>query len=634
MFSKKNIIKRYGHVLDPEEILLDKKAAEMDESQLSKLEWPLASVFIKGVLFFGILFLSIIFVRIVYLQIVKGAYYANLADNNKTRYYVINAPRGIIYDRYGTPLVLNAPSFSLTLIPLDLPRDFQEREQLINQVVSIFNLNKDEIENILKEENRLSSLEPILLKPKLEVEEIRKFEANVAPNKGFMIMADTSRYYPYKEALAHVVGYVGKMSLEDKKNYPNYPLTSMIGKDGLEAYYENILQGEWGKRLIEVDAYGKLKQDLGVIDPKPGQDLVTTIDKDLQIKLYDSLKKQLEEIGVTAGAGIALNPKNGEVLALVSLPSFDPNVLVKGSPQNLIHDYLNNKNHPFFNRVVSGLYAPGSLIKPLMALAALEEKIISPLKKIYDEGQIVITSPYNPKEKYIFRDWKPHGWVDMRKALAVSCNVYFWAVGGGYQDITGLGLEKIKKYWQLFKLGEKQGIDLKNENIGVLPDQDWLKKIRPNDPYWKLGDTYNVSIGEGGLNLTPLALADYISTIANKGVLFAPHLKKDISPVPLVNLNVSEENLKVVQEGMRQVVTEGTATLLNDLPFEVAGKSGSPKLVSMGKEKYNALFAAYAPYDDPQIVLLILIEQPPQGSIATLPVVYDVLSWYWENRIK
>ena len=634
MVLRKNLIKRDGHLLDPEEILLDKRAEEMGENQLAKLEWPLASIFVKGLFVFCLILIAVIFSRIFYLQIVKGSYYKDLADSNKTRHYVINAPRGIIYDRYGEPLVLNSPSFSLTMVPLDLPRDSNERKELIDQVVSIFNLNKADVENILQENGRLSSIEPILLKPKLEVDEIRKFEANIESNKGFVVIADTSRYYPYKETMAQVVGYVGKISSDDKAIYKDYPLTSMVGKDGLESYYESTLQGKWGRRLVEVDAYGRLKQDLGTISPQQGDDLITTIDKDLQIKFYESLEKQLKNLGVSSGAGIALNPKTGEVLAMVNLPSFDPNVLVKGSPSDLINQYLTSKHYPLFNRVISGLYSPGSLITPLVALAALEEKIINPLKKIYDEGQIVITSPYNPKEKYIFNDWQPHGWVDMRKALAVSCNVYFWTVGGGYKDITGLGLEKIKKYWNLFGLGRKQGIDLDDESVGALPDEEWLKKVRPNDSLWKLGDTYNISIGEGGLTLTPLQMADYISTIANNGILMKPHLKKDISPTPLLNLNVSLENLKIVQEGMRQVVTEGTATSLNDLPMEAAGKSGSPKFISLGKEKYHALFGVYAPYSDPQIVILVLIEQPPQGSIATLPIVREVLDWYYQNRIN
>jgi len=636
MILRKNLIKRDGHLLDPEEILLDKRAEEMGENQLAKLEWPLASIFVKGLLVFCSILMAVIFSRIFYLQIAKGSYYEDLADNNKTRHYVINAPRGIIYDRYGEPLVLNSPSFSLTVVPLDLPRDSNERKKLIDQVVSIFNLNKDDIENILQENDRLSSIEPILLKPKLEVDEIRKFEANVESNKGFIVIADISRYYPYKETMAQVLGYVGKISSDDQKIYKDYPLTSMVGKDGLESYYESTLQGKWGRRLVEVDAYGKLKQDLGTISPQPGDDLITTIDKDLQIQFYESLEKQLKNLGVSAGAGIALNPKTGEVLAMVSLPSFDPNIMVKGSPQNIINQYLISKSYPLFNRVISGLYPSGSLIKPLMAIAALEEKIIDPLKKIYDEGQIVITNPYNPKDKYIFHDWKEGGWgwIDMRRAIAVSCNVYFWTIGGGYKDIKGLGLTKIQKYWNLFGLGKKQGIDLDDESAGVLPDEEWLEKIRPDDPTWKVGDTYNISIGEGGLSLTPLEMIDYISTIANNGVLMKPHLRKNISPTPLLNLDVSLDNLKIVQEGMRQVITEGTGTLLNDLGMTVAAKSGSPMFISEKGAGYHAIFAAYAPYENPQIVILVLIEGPPQGSVATLPVAKEVLDWYYQNRIS
>ncbi|MGC8651350.1 MAG: penicillin-binding protein 2 [Minisyncoccia bacterium] len=633
MNLKRNTIKRNEHLIDPEEILLDKRAEEMGETQLMKMDWPLSSGFLRGFFIVCLVLVFILGARIFDLEIVKGAYYSDLALHNKTRYYVINPPRGIIYDRYHNPLVLNSPSFSLIMVPLDLPRRDSDRELLINQVVSVFNLNKDEIENILKDDNILSSINPILLKTNLNVDEIRKFEANALSNKGFVVEADTSRYYPYADTMAQLVGYVGKMSSQDKLTYPNYPLTSIVGKEGLELEYENSLQGTWGKRLVEVDAYGKVKQDLGTLDPQPGKDLNTTIDKDLQIKLYDSLKNQLANLGVTRGAAIALNPKTGEVLALVSLPSFDPNVLTKGYPSQTINQYFQDKNHPLFNRVVSGLYAPGSLIKPLMAVAALEEKIIDPLKKIYDEGKIVINNPYHPEVKYVFNDWKPHGWVDMRKALAVSCNVYFWTVGGGYQNITGLGLAKIQKYWNLFGLNKKQGIDLSDEATGVLPSEAWLKTIRPEDPVWKLGDTYNISIGEGGLILTPLELVDYISAISNNGVMMKPHLNKDTNPTPLLNLNVPLSDLKIIQEGMRQVVTIGTATSLNDLPMPVAGKSGSPKFISLGKAQFNALFAAYAPYNNPQIVLLVLIEDPPQGSIATLPVVHDVLSWYYENRI-
>ncbi len=645
MFSRKKftINNRDKYLLDPEEILLDKKAEEMGEEETIKLEWPLSSALLKYIWLIGFILLAIVFSRVFYLSVVKGSYYADLSSFNKTRYYIINAPRGIIFDRNNQPLVNNVPSFSLTLVPLDLPRDEMERENLTQQVTKIFNLNSVDLDELLKEKGRLSSLDPILLKSNVSVAELRQFEASIEPNKGFTIITDTARQYPYGESLAHVIGYLGKISAQEKAKYNSYPLTVLVGKEGLEEYYESELQGEWGKRLVEVDASGKVVQDLGTLSPKKGDDLITTLDVDLQIKLYQSLTQRIEELGVTAGAALALNPKTGEILALVSVPSFDPNIMTQGFPVSTINSYLKDVRKPLFNRVISGLYFPGSLIKPLMALAALEEKIITPERKIFDEGKIVITSPYNPQVKYTFTDMKPHGWVDVKKALAVSCNVYFWTVGGGYGDIQGLGLSRIQKYWHLFGLGEKDGLDLNDENTGVLPDEEWLKRIRPQDPLWKLGDTYNISIREGGLSLTPLEMADYIATIANNGTSFKPYLAKEIknqqgeiiktaTSSVLVRLDVSPQNLKVVQEGMREVVTSGTATELNNLPFKVAGKSGSPEFVLNGKKHYHAIFGAYAPYEDPQIVLLVLIEDIPQGSVATLSVVSDVLNWYYENR--
>jgi len=625
-------IKRDKHYLDPEEVLLD-KATEEKEGAPGKLEWPISSFFLKGFFLIGLICFSLIFFRVFYLQIAKGKYYENLSYSNKARYFIINAPRGIIYDRYGEPLVFNSPSFSLVMIPLDLPKDKEEKNKITEEAVNIFNLEKTEIEKLLKDKNIFYSIEPIPLKLNLEVEEIRRFEANIPDNKGFSVITDISRLYPYGEAMAHLLGYVGRISPEDKKHYSHYPLVTMIGKDGLESFYEKELQGKWGKRLIEMDARGNVKKDLGTIPEQKGRDIFTTIDKDLQIIFYNSLKKQMELSRSKGGAGIAVNPKTGEILSMISLPSFDPNVFTKGSPKNIINQYLTSGFYPLFNRAISGLYQPGSLIKPLMALAALEEKTIDHSKKIFGEGRIVIENPYNPEVKYIFEDWKPHGWVDMKKAIAMSCNVYFWAIGGGYENIRGLGLEKIKKYWNAFGFDKKHNIDLRGESLSVLPDKEWLKKTRAGDPYWRLGDTYNISIGEGGLSLTPLAMVDYISIIANNGILMQPRLVEK-TPVGLLDINVSTDNLKIVQEGMRQTITKGTARSLSYLPMSVAGKSGTPKFIYLNEEKYHGIFGAYGPFDDPQIAIIVLLEQPSQGSLSTLPVVEEVFRWYWENRMN
>ena len=627
-------VKRKKYLLDPEEVLLDRKVKEAREKNLESLEAPISRFLIKGILGICFLLFFIIFSRVFYLQAIEGANYQQRAENNSTYHYIVNAPRGIIYDRFQEPLVFNNSSYSLMMIPSEVPKNESERQGLLEKIAQIFKVEKNEIETLFQSRQYYHSLEPILIKSNLTIDEVRFFETTIKENSGFNIVSDYSRNYPFGEAFAHILGYIGKISAKDLEKYKNYPLTSMVGKDGLEAYYEHILQGKTGQKIIEVDAKLNVQKNLGSIEPEKGGDLITTLDKDLQIVFYNSLKKRIEDIGSSGGAGIILDAKTGEILSLVSVPSFDPNALTQGTPVDLINKYLQSSSMPLFNRAISGLYSPGSLIKLLMAIAALEEKIIDPKYELFTEGEIVITSPYDSQEKWIFRDWKNHGWVNMKKAIAVSCNVYFWALGGGWEDIVGLGLGKIQKYWLAFGLDKKLDIDLFGESISVLPDTKWLAQHRPNDPLWKLGDTYNISIGEGGLVLTPLQMAAYIATIANDGVLMQPHLLKNETPKEKLNIKVNPENLKIVQEGMREVVLSGTGTLLQSLPFEVAGKSGSPKVYIKGKEAYHAIFGAYAPYENPQIVILVFIETPPSTVVATLPVVAEVLQWYWENRVN
>ena len=640
-------IKRKENLLDPEEVLLDKKAKESAEKEkLDSLQWPLSKTLMKIIFWLAVILSIVVFLRCFYLTILKGADFEVRALNNKNRYFYIEAPRGIIYDRNKNPLVVNSPSYSLMMIPMDLPTDSEELKNIVEIISQIFGIKTEEMQKLLdyvQKYNLIYSFEPILVKTDVKIDQIRSFESKIGDEKGFVILPAYEREYPYGEVFSHVLGYVGKISSDELEKYKDYPLSSVVGKTGLESFYEETLKGIPGRKNIEIDATLNVKKSLDEIAPQAGSNIITTLDKDLQEFFYKTLKKSVEDYSAKGAAGIILNPKNGEILSLVSLDSFDPNVMVKGKDTDLINEYLFSKRYVLFNRVVSGIYQPGSLIKPLMALAALEENIIDPDKKIYDEGQIVITSPYNPEEKYIYRDWEQHGWVDMKKAISRSCNVYFWTIGGGYQDINGLGWEKIKKYWLKFGFGEKTGLDLEGEAQDILPDPEYLKQVRPNDPTWRLGDTYNVSIGEGGLSLTPLKMSTYISLIANNGILFQPHLVKAVETqdnfqeIQLVisrKLDVSQENLKIVQEGMREVVLSGTATSLRSALLEIAGKSGSPKYGSGSEERYNAIFGAYAPYEDPEIVILIVVENPTSNTGSTLPVIKDVINWYATNRYQ
>ncbi len=328
---------------------------------------------------------------------------------------------------------------------------------------------------------------------------------------------------------------------------------------------------------------------------------------------------------------------------MVSLASFDNNIFNAGLVNKTYQELINNKNRPFFNRAISGFYPAGSTIKPFIASAALVEKTIDPNYKVDDTlGYISVPNEYNPEITYIYRDWRPHGFVDMRRALAVSANVYFYTIGGGYKNIKGLGINKIEKYLKLFGFGAPLGIDLPGETGGLVPNPDWKMKTRQES--WFTGDTYNVSIGQGDVKITPLQLATAMAAIANDGTLWRPKLVskitgsnnniiKEIKPEAIKTDLIGQENLKIVREGLRQAVTEadGSAYFLKDMPIKVAGKTGTAQVYS-DFSKINALFAGFAPYDDPQIALAIVVEGSGRGITSALPAAKEVFEWYYNKN--
>ena len=635
--------KRYtSSNLSLEEILVDKHAKTYEEN-FEKLERPISDGNVLKFFIFSLLCVLTIFGRIFYLNIIKGNENYLISEKNRTRYILIKAPRGIIYDRYHNAIVSNKTSLSLIL----LPRDFfdvttQNKDLLIKQISSIFNLDIVELQSILNKIDEFS-YEPILIKTNIDTDMARLFESDIKSTDrlGFYIIEDYTRAYSDAHAFTHVFGYTGRMSEDDIKTYPQYPIADLIGKYGLESKYEKYLHGLSGKQMMEVDARSKINPELGIINPKPGNRLVTTIDKELQQFLYEALLRTANKLGLKKGTALMTNPKTGEILAMVSIPAINAEAFSSGSPKNVIQETLTNKFNPFINRAISGLYSPGSTIKPLVALAALMEKTINPEDNIKDSDAIIIPNKYNPDKPSIFKDWKNHGQVNMRTAIAYSCNIYFYALGGGYKDIPGLGITRLKKYWQLFHLGSKLGIDLDNEKDGNLPDPEYKKEVNPNNPLWLLGDTYNVSIGQGDLLLTPLQISAYINSISNNGKIMKPYVVSEIldddnkvifkqNPTVVKNVNIPQKYLDIVLDGMRKVVTLGSGQLMKTIPFEVAGKTGSAQI--QGNTKTNAIFAGFAPYKDPEVSILVLLEEPPEGSVVTIPLVDEVLRFYYNNR--
>jgi len=473
---------------------------------------------------------------------------------------------------------------------------------------------------------------------------IRDFEREKAlslmTNKieGIKILPSFKRKYFIHEEMGNIIGYIGFPSEKDN----NYYSEEFIGKSGLELTYQEYLRGLLGEVVYKK---GKKIKETNFL---PGKNLILTIDYQFQKKAYELIDNYLKENNYKKAVFIALDPRSGEVISLISYPSYDPTWFLENSEK--VKQVLKDKNEPLFNRAIGGFYAPGSTIKLIVAAAALEEKIINPQTKIYAAGQIKIPNPYIPGTYSIFKDNKIHGWTDIKKAIADSVNVYFYVVGGGYPyddletdppnlKIKGLGINLLNKYWRLFNLGQKSGIDLLGEKEGFLPSPE-TKAKNLFDPYWRLGDTYNVSIGQGDILVTPLQIALWTSAFATNKI-YQPFIVKKIidengkiiferKPKILRENIIKEENLKIIQEGMRMTVTQGTAKILNDLPVKIAGKSGTPEI--FGKKKLNAIFTGFFPYENPEIVMTLLIEDVPLGSVATLPLYKELVKAYLELK--
>ena len=319
---------------------------------------------------------------------------------------------------------------------------------------------------------------------------------------------------------SHILGYVSS-PIKDKKGV--YWQTEFEGKDGLEKQYSDRIQGINGSKIVEIDALGQIQYQNVINAPVRGEDLITTIDSRIQSKLFTLIQELSEKNSFSGGAGIIIDVTNGELLSLVSFPEYNSEILSEGSDQELINKYLTDKRKVFLDRTISGLYVPGSIIKPILALGALKENIIDPNKEILSNGFISIPNPYVKDGETIFKDWKIHGYTAMREAIAVSSDVYFYTIGGGFKDQRGLGISNIEKYAKLFGIGEKTNIDLPDEKSGNIPSPIWKEKNFPGDP-WRLGNTYHTAIGQYGFQVTPIEMVRAISAIANNGTLITPHL--------------------------------------------------------------------------------------------------------------
>lgn len=571
-----------------------------------------------------LLAVAVLAIRVWDLQIHEGAYYHDLAVNNRTRSVILEPARGLIYDRNGFLLANNTPSFNL-YITLE---DVRDREAVINGLVRLIGLDEARLRKQMSE--RGSRLIPRKIKGGLTLREAALVESHRLDFPGVSVQAESQRNYPHGQTAAHVVGYVGEISGDqlDRATDDDLHQGSIVGQYGVEKSYDSYLRGHTGAKTIEVDALGHEKQMVAAQRPEAGDDVYLTLDIRLQ-----QLAEEL--LGQEFGAIVALDPTSGEVLALASKPGFDPNILSRDLSTRQWDEILRNEGRPLTNRATQGQYPPGSTFKLVMAAAALETRAVTP------ETRIRCTGGYQ-FGKRLFKDWKPggHGPMAIEQAIVHSCDVFFYTVG------QRMGIDMIASFATQFGLGRETGIELPSERAGIVPSTAWKARVR-HEPWWP-GETVSASIGQGYVSVTPLQMAHLTATLGNGGSVFRPRLIRGITErstgvyheLPLVEegrLSIKPETLLLIQRAMAGVVTHGTATRAKSTLVSIAGKTGTAQTVALRvgpeesipkKLRDHAWFVSYAPVEAANIAVAVLVEHMGHGGTAAAPLARQLIEAY------
>ena len=589
-----------------------------------------------------VLAFAILVTRFVYLQIVQHEYYTTRAEDNRISLVPIAPNRGVIVDRNGVVMARNYSAFTLEITPSKVD-DLDETIDGIGKVIEILPKDRRRFRKLLEESK---SFESLPIRTRLTDEEVARFAANRYLFPGVEVKARLFRQYPLGTVGAHALGYINRINKSDletiEKNdqEANYKGTDHIGKTGLEQKYEFALHGQTGYEEVEIDAGGRAVRSLARTAPVSGNDLTLTLDTRLQ-------EITEKAFGDRRGALVAIEPSTGGILALVSTPSFDPNLFVDGI-RSEDWDLLNNSpNRPMVNRALNGAYPPGSTFKPFMALAALELGKRTPGQAISDPG-------YFNFGGHQFRDDKKggHGMVDMYKSIVASCDTYY------YMLANDMGIDNIARFMGSIGLGKKTGVDIEGESEGVLPSPEWKKRRfkRPEQQKWFAGETISIGIGQGYNAYTPIQLAQAVATVANNGVMFRPHLvryitdsrtgeKTMIEPEPLRTLPWKQQNIDFIKKSMVGVNKEGTgARAFAGAPYESGGKTGTAQVFSLKGADYKAgklkqelrdhgLFIAFAPADNPKIALAVLVENGGFGAQAAAPIARMVIDYYLLGKL-
>jgi penicillin-binding protein 2 len=636
-FKKERFVKRQPEI-DFHDVFSDLLSEKKEAMRDRKFELPLGQENFYLAFFVILSVLAFFWISTFYLQIIKGSFYQETAFRNKTRVYFIRPDRGIFYDRNEKQLLWNNSSFDFICDQRDMVLGKDKKDAVFKELAELLKTNISDLEKKFDDAFDFQ----ILLKENVSQNFLVDFSLKSEKIKGCFLEENKVRKYPEGAVFSHIFGYLSKINKEEwemKKN--DYSISDYIGKAGLEKTYEGILRGTVGKIYEEKDSLGRTIKTYKSQEPVLGKSLKLWLDSGLQEKTYEALQRSLENVDSSAGAAVILDAKSGGVLSLVSLPSYDNNLFSKGMTIEEYNKLLNDKNWPLYNRVISGLYPSGSTIKPLIALAGLQEKVINKNTSINCAGGISIKSPYDEEIVYDFPDWKVHGRVDLKKALAESCNVFFYMVGGGYKSFKGLNVEKIEEYLHLFNWGMITGIDLFGEKAGQIPNPEWKKQEK--NEIWYPGDTYHLSIGQGDILITPLQVATSFVAIANRGTLYKPQIVdkiissqtkeiiSEIEPEIIRKDFLDPQNIQLVKEGMLEAVLSqnGSSHLLNSLPVRVGAKTGTAQFGPKGR--YHSWITVFAPYKDPEIVITVVVEDVAEGRVAAIPVAKEILEWYYNK---
>jgi penicillin-binding protein 2 len=587
-----------------------------------------------------ILLFFVITFRMVDLQLFHYSHYQTLSNKNRITLQPIKPNRGLIYDRNGNILAENIPSYSIEIIA----ERINDIDSILAMISSLIEISQNDLERFNKEYPPRLRFLPIPLRSNLSIEEVSRLSVELYKMPGVEIESRLARYYPYGELTAHSVGYVGKISEADLRyiSRDNYIATRNIGKTGIERTYEQILHGLVGTQQVEVNAVGRKLRILAEESPIPGQNIITNLDIGLH-------KVAIDAFGEERGALVAISPQDGKVLALVSLPSFDPNLFVHGIRTYEYKRLESDKGKPLFNRALNGQYPPGSTTKPFLGLAGLEANIISKDDKIFCPGFYLLKG-----DDRRYRDWKRsgHGVVDLNKSVVESCDVYY------YDLAFKLGIDSMADFFTQFGFGTKSGFDGGNDATGLMPSRSW--KLRNRRIHWFPGETLIAGIGQGYMLTTPLQLAVATSMLANRGRHYQPQIinriedaissnSKIFEPVVMNLVSIQKpENWLYIEDTMINVIHSGTGTArgLNiSLPYRIAGKTGTSQVFSIKQdEEYNAeslekrlrdhaLFIAYAPVDNPIISVALIVENGGGGGTVAAPIARAVIDEYL-NKVR